>query len=195
MQTTYVQGPKKHFTTAQVKLLRDAIRELHAKYDAEAERKGERWSQQNLGDLLHVTQQVAGRYLGGGDQGVGYPVALRVAKLHNFDTIEDFFAFRGVGDGPARAAAGHRDLAIAIARKVGGISEIAIERVLTRYDESQYDSRPSKWWLMKFLAEDQDLASEATPPASSRVDSPTAAAPSVSMTVPSKHKKRARKTA
>lgn len=150
-----VKGPPRHLSPEQIGALRSALRD----FDAERARSTPGWNQTKLGDALGVSQQVAGRYLSTVATGISYPTAIRIVELVAPTlTMDEFFASKGVGRPAApNPERGNRSLATNLARSIG-VAELAVQTVLERYRDSTFDSKPTKWWVGKFIDEDKDLA-------------------------------------
>lgn len=120
-------------------------------------------TQAELGDVIGVSQQIAGRLLGDGHAGLSYGVASRIAKLQGFDGVDAFFRDRKLTEDHTIDKVGHRGFAIRIARQLGA-TEPAIGRVLARCKGPLYEKRPARWWLEQFLSESDQ---EGEPPRAS----------------------------
>lgn len=163
-------GKPANFDPEQLQALK---RELRA-YNARMEKLDPSWNQTKLGAALGVKQQVAGGHLAKETGGMQNRTALAVAKLAGFETLDEFFAAHLRSSVSADTVNADRDLAIRLARRTG-VSDRAIENVLTRYASTAFDNRKSKWWLSKFIAEDDDLdlLPEGPPPPAESVAVPT----------------------
>lgn len=176
-----MSGKPANFKPEQVQALRRALREYHDRQGKTAAARGERWSQLRTADAIEVSQQVAGRLLGKEVAGLSYPVATEIAKLEGFETVDEFFRAHTPSTVVPENERGNRDLGIKLAQRAG-IADAAIAAVLTAHASSQYDNRPAKWWLKKFVDADDDLErfnpSDPVPTApATQVAAPEAAAP------------------
>lgn len=152
LQNGQVSGKPANFTPEQIQALRRALRDYHERQQG----LDSPWSQKRTADAIGVSQQVAGRLLGKEMAGLSLPTALAIVRLEGFETLDAFFAAHSPSPVNPAAQRGNRDLGIILARRAG-MADAAIAAVLDRYASSQYDNRPVKWWLGKFLAEDDDL--------------------------------------
>lgn len=150
--TSCVSGKPSNFTAEQLQALRRALRDYHARQTA----RESQWSQGRTGDAIGVSQQVAGRLLGKEMAGLALPTAQAIVRLEGFQSLDEFFAAHEPSAVNPANQPGHRDLAITLARRAG-LADAAVRNVLDRYVSSQFHNRPVKWWLAKFVAEDDDL--------------------------------------
>lgn len=170
--TRHVSGKPQNFSDEQIQALRIAFREWHKRKDAEAKIVGRSWSQAQTGKAIGVSQQVAGKLLSHAVAGLSFPTAKAIAALEGFTSVEDFFAAHEPSRVNAAAERGNRDLAVIVGRRMG-LADAAIDTVLGRYASSQFDGRPTKWWVEKFISEDNDLddrgGSSSPPPPTPKV--------------------------
>jgi hypothetical protein len=186
-----VSGKQPNFSAEQVQALRRALREYHARQEAKAEACGERWSQGRTAEAIGVSQQVAGRLLGKETAGLSNPTAIAIVSLEGFDGVDEFFRAHTPSTVVPANERGNRDLGIKLAQRAG-IADAAIDLVLAGHASSQYDNRPAKWWLKKFVDADDDL--ERFKPPDPPPTAPQAAPVPAEVSAPAR-KPRARRTA
>lgn len=159
-----VSGRPPNFKPEQLQALRRALKEYDEQMKKLATARGERWSQELLGDAIGVSQQVAGRIVSDAVAvGLSYPVATAIAALEGFKSVDDFFADHTKSVVVSEAQRGNRDLGIRLAQRAG-VSDATISEVLSTYAGTQYDNRPVKWWVKKFIDADEDRDRFEPPP-------------------------------
>lgn len=160
-------GKPEAFSAEENKVLRGALREL---------REERQLTQAEVGRLLGIKQQNAGRLLGPSPHtGMGRQTANRLAEALGFRDAEEFLLERGVLAGMKATPAGNewtdRDAAIRWARLLK-IDERAIANVVQRYTDSIARSWPPKRWIARFGQEEVEIAADASaarPPRPPRV--------------------------
>lgn len=151
-------GRSPTYTAEEVELLREVARELKAKNN---------WTQEQLGDVMGMEQQNAGRFVAArSTTGIDRPAANKLAQRSGFRSAEHLILERGVlaemeslpQDGPWA----DRDVAVRIARRMGYADEV-IDLVVQRFAEATYTSKGMKWWIEKVVLEAVARRDEAAP--------------------------------
>lgn len=162
--SVFVAGKPAAFTDEENRAMRNVLRSL---------KERNKWTQEEVGRRLGLTQQAAGTILNKNGN-FGRKSALALAQMCGFDGPESMLRDLGVTTKPAAQGAWvDREIAAGYARRLN-CDELAIERVIARYGESQYMSRDAKWWVERFIHEDRELADERrdAPPSKTIVPSP-----------------------
>lgn len=119
-----------------------------------------KWTQEEVGKRLGGLTQQAAQTILNKNGNFSRQTALKLAEICGFDSPESML--RDLGTAPKPPVAGQwtdRDIAAGVARRLG-VDEQAIERVVGRYGEAQFMSRPAKWWVERFIQEDRELEEE-----------------------------------
>jgi hypothetical protein len=120
-------------------------------------------TQRELGELLGIAQQNAGRLLSAnGRGGMGRSTANHLARALGYRDAEHLLLEAGVLAAMKQPPAGRwgwRDTAVGAARSMG-FDEAAIHAVVSRFTDDGSRFRPMKWWITKIADEDRELAAE-----------------------------------
>lgn len=121
-----------------------------------AERAARGLSQRAMGDLLDAGQQAVATWEKGG--GFGRQNADRLAQLIGFADASAFLRGKGASPNPMTVPRewGDRELAVSIAKRLGYEAE-AIRRVVVKFQEDQYKSRPARWWNDRIVIEATEM--------------------------------------
>lgn len=115
-------------------------------------------SQAEIGRLLMIGQQTAGRFMRQKNAGIAYRTATRVAILAGFDGVDAFFSARGLAPWLGVADPDpfpNRQQAIRIARLLGA-SEEAVEHIRATHGVG-FEARSTRWWVDEVLKESDEL--------------------------------------
>lgn len=149
-----MSGKKASFSPEENSALRAALRRLQKDRDL---------SQEELGKILGMTQQNAGRLITT-QGGMGRGTANALARELGYRDADSFLLELSINESPVDEAGGAtREGAIAMGRKFS-FDEDAIQSVIARYSEAETQGRPLKWWFTKFGAAELELAADARRP-------------------------------
>lgn len=137
------------------KILRDQYDHLR--------RIGKIKNQEQMGRLLGIGQQSAGKLLGTGGTGFSRPTAVKLAELCGFDSPETLLRESGHVERAAPEGWQVRELAMTLARRADFDDE-TLERVRIRYAESRYASMSTRWWTERIVHEQSQRDAEAQAP-------------------------------
>lgn len=158
-------GKRQVFSDEENNVLRAALRKFRDTNDL---------TQKQIGELLGIEQQNAGRLLAKGRAGMSRDTANKFARTVGFRDAEHFLLENGVFAQLEEPPQGNpwyqRDAAVTYARKLG-YPEAAITAVITRYGSHDYTSKEMKWWNNRIVLESLETPPDA-PPAVSPVVAP-----------------------
>jgi hypothetical protein len=127
-------------------------------------------TQQQIGDIIGVSQQTAGRFLRTAHAGVSYQTATAIVQRLGFSGVDAFFDQRGLRKPPPAPSGGaweNREAAIVMGRRMR-LRESALRRVVERFAEDRFKARDIRFWLDRFQREHDDeeehLLEVAAPP-------------------------------
>lgn len=147
-------GKRQVFSDRENEVLRAALRRL---------RDEKELTQKELGELLGMRQQNAGRLVGAAKTGMSRDAANRLARRLGYRDAEHYLLEVGVFSGLEQPPAGShwrdRDTAVNIARKLG-YAEEAIQAVIKRFGAHDYSAKVVRWWVDQIVLESLALASE-----------------------------------
>lgn len=165
----HARGKPEAFTAEENRALRAILR---GQYES-LRKQGKVKNQTQMGVLIGVGQQTAGKLLGTGASGFSRPTALKLAQLCGFDSPETMLRELGAQADPSKAPQGWatRDHAVSLARSIG-YDEGAIERVVAKYTEDRYRGLPARWWMDRIVHEQSEQDAERTAAAAAPPSTP-----------------------
>lgn len=165
--TLRMAGKPEAFSAEENKVLRDTLRAL---------RDEREMTQADVGRLLGIKQQNAGRLLGSSPHtGMGRQTANKLAEALGYRDAEQLLLERGALAGMKATPAGNewhdRDSAVRIARLIK-VDERAITNIVQRYTDATALAWPVKRWIARMQQEEAEIAADeaaARPPRPPRV--------------------------